>query len=151
MDRKEKARIRKRLIDHSELPCPHCRPPECCNYVAIQISTPRSKADFDDMFWQISHERVEYFVDDGKWYLLFHARCSHLDSEGRCMIYEDRFRVCREHPADRCEFWGGKFDLHFKTYEDLKTYADARWKRMAQNGRKKRAIPVRQRAGRKLA
>jgi Fe-S-cluster containining protein len=145
MDGKAKARIKRRLKTHGELPCSFCRPPECCNYVAVQIGTPRSKADFDDMLWHVSHEGVEYFVDSGKWYLLFHTRCSHLDSEGRCAIYEERFRVCREHPADRCEFWGGKFDLHFRTYEDLKTYADARWRRLSRNAGKAWAIRRRKR------
>ena len=108
--------------------CFHCVPAKCCLYTAIQVHGPRSRADFDDMLWHISHKNVEYFVEDGKWYLMVHARCDHLRKDNRCAIYEERFRICREHSTGNCEYSSGySFDHHFRTYEELKAFAEARW------------------------
>jgi len=105
----------------------------------MEVSAPRSRSDFDDMLWHISHEGVEYFIEDGKWFIRYLGRCRHLGDDNRCAIYEDRFDVCRGHPVDNCEFTGPyDFDYHFHTYEELKTYMDKRWERMRKAQRKRR-------------
>lgn len=128
--------------EHSDQ-CSRCRPAKCCIYVALQVPGPRSHSDFDDMLWHISHRGVEYFVEDGKWFIRFIGRCQHLDKDNRCRIYGKRFEVCRNHPPDNCEFTGPyDFDYHFKTYKQLKDYMEARWERMRRSQRKRRRRKV---------
>ena len=59
--------------------CDHCLPAKCCLYFALEIDTPTSKEDFEDMLWYIAHEKIEIFVEDKKWYLKVLNRCRMLN------------------------------------------------------------------------
>ncbi len=105
--------------------CASCKGATCCTYVTQQIDTPRTKADFSNLLWQVSHQGVQAFRDEGIWYLLFEGRCTHLQADGRCGIYETRPQVCRDHSNDCCELDAPReqgFDLHFPDYESLLQY-----------------------------
>ncbi|HHJ11679.1 MAG TPA: YkgJ family cysteine cluster protein [Chromatiales bacterium] len=112
--------------------CSFCRESKCCTYVTQQIDTPRSKDDFQTLLWQVSHEGVSAYKDEDGWFLLFDSRCSHLQPDGRCGIYEQRPWVCREHDNDYCEYDAPAeegFELHFPDYDSLLAYCRKRFKR----------------------
>ena len=67
----------------------------CCTYMTEALGPLRSKADFDHVLWQISHEHIEVYRDQDGWYLLIRGHCEHLQPGGACGIYEQRLQVCR--------------------------------------------------------
>ena len=84
------------------------------------------------MLWQVSHEGIEIYKDDDGWYLLVHAPCGHLQTDGACGIYTQRPPVCRSYSNDFCEYdepAERHFALHFRTYEDLLQYYRKRFRR----------------------
>ncbi len=92
----------------------------------------RSKADFEHLLWQVLHEGVEAYKDSDGWYLLIHTRCSHLQKNGSCGIYDSRPAICREYENDWCEYDAPAEDgfmLHFRNYEQLLAYCKKRFKR----------------------
>ena len=112
--------------------CSFCHESKCCTYVTQQIDTPRSKDDFQTLLWQVSHEGVSAYKDEDGWFLLFDSRCSHLQPDGRCGIYDQRPWVCREHDNDYCEYDAPAeegFELHFPDYDSLLAYCRKRFKR----------------------
>lgn len=112
--------------------CASCKGSLCCTYVTQPIPTPRSKQDFSNLLWQVSHIGVHAFRDEGIWYLLFEGRCTHLQPDGRCGIYESRPHACRDHSADNCEADAPRekdFDLHFKDYDELLAFCKKKFKR----------------------
>jgi len=116
-------------------PCDDCDA-RCCRYFALQIDTPRTKADFDDIRWYLAHEGTRVFVEGGKWFLEVANRCRHLDENNRCRIYPDRPTICREHDPARCERTDLEFahEREFRSDEELVRYVAWRWR-----GRKKKA------------
>ncbi|HXU92777.1 MAG TPA: YkgJ family cysteine cluster protein [Gallionella sp.] len=120
------------IVDHTQInKCASCKGSTCCTYVTQQIASPRTKLDFSNLLWQVSHRGVHVFRDEGIWYLLFEGRCDHLQPDGRCAIYETRPEACRDHSNDACEFDAPRetgFDLHFGTYEALLEYCKKRFK-----------------------
>jgi Fe-S-cluster containining protein len=111
--------------------CASCTGAICCTYTTQHIDTPRTKEDFSNLLWQVSHQGVHAFRDEGIWYLLFEGRCTHLQSDGRCGIYETRPQACRDHSNDYCELDVPReegFDLHFKNYDELLEYCKKKFK-----------------------
>jgi Fe-S-cluster containining protein len=112
--------------------CSRCLPSRCCTYITEALDTPRSKADFDHLLWQVSHEGVEIYKDASGWYLLVLGRCEHLQADGACGIYEVRPRICRDYDNDWCELDAPAeegFLLHFRAYAELLAYCRRRFKR----------------------
>jgi Fe-S-cluster containining protein len=129
---KDKAKKARRQKITPENKCSFCTESTCCTYVTQQIDTPRSKADFELLLWQISHAGVEIYKDEDGWFLLFQARCNHLQPNGDCGIYEARPTICREHSNEYCEFDSPAedgFDLYFDSYDGLLAYCRKRFKR----------------------
>jgi len=111
--------------------CSHCPGTKCCQYVTQQIDTPRKKADFQTLLWQISHANVEFYKDSDGWFLMFITPCEQLSDNGGCAIYEQRPDICREYENDFCEFDASAeegFELYFKTYPSLLAYCKKRFK-----------------------
>lgn len=83
---------------------------KCCNHVTIELDTPRSKADFEEIKWFVIHKDVSVFVDDDKvWHIQFNTPCNAL-KDNMCDIYDKRPEVCREYDPDECENNGiGKY------------------------------------------
>ena len=95
------------------------------------METPRSKEDFRQLLWQVSHQNVKLYKDDDGWTLLVDGKCQHLQINGDCGIYEVRPEICREHTNDYCEFDAPSedgFDLYFENYFDLLKYCKKRFK-----------------------
>ena len=116
----------------SEEKCGYCTNTTCCTYITQELDTPRSMEDFDTLLWQISHQNIQVYKDEGDWYLLVNNRCRHIQKDGRCGIYEIRPQICREHSNEDCEFntpaSDDDFDLYFPDYESLDTYCRERFK-----------------------
>lgn len=112
--------------------CDRCPGRKCCTYITQRIPAPRSKADFDHMLWQISHAGVQFYKDSDGWFLVFLTPCTHLRPDGRCGIYADRPRICRDYSNEYCEYDAPAehgFDLFFTSYESLLDYCRRRFPR----------------------
>ena len=115
----------------SENKCSFCTGSICCTYVTQHLDTPRSKEEFRQLLWQVSHNNIKIYKDDDGWTLLVEGTCQHLQVNGGCGIYEDRPEICRDHSNDYCEFDSPSedgFDLYFKNYYDLLKYCKNRFK-----------------------
>ena len=115
----------------SENKCSFCTGSICCTYVTQHLDTPRSKEDFRQLLWQVSHNNIKIYKDDDGWTLLVEGSCQHLQIDGGCGIYEVRPEICREHTNDYCEFDAPSedgFDLYFENYHDLLKYCKKRFK-----------------------
>ncbi|MBE9560817.1 MAG: YkgJ family cysteine cluster protein [Proteobacteria bacterium] len=115
----------------SENKCSFCTGSICCTYVTQHMETPRSKEDFRQLLWQVSHQNVKLYKDDDGWTLLVEGKCQHLHINGDCGIYHERPDICREHTNDYCEFDAPSedgFDLYFENYFDLLKYCKKRFK-----------------------
>jgi len=115
-------------------PCEGCHAP-CCRYFALQIDTPTSKADFENIRWYLCHEGTRVYVEKGKWYLEVASRCRHLDANNRCRIYPRRPTICRDHDPQTCEATGLELahEREFRNDAELARYVAWRWR-----GRKKK-------------
>jgi Fe-S-cluster containining protein len=123
--------IQKREYDPKDPdPCRGCC--DCCNYVAVSISRPRSFRDFDELYWFLLHEKVWVYVDEeNDWYVQFNTPCSELRDK-RCGIYPRRPKVCREYEVHDCTTYGeGEAEKFlFKCPEDLFAYLKKRRPKM---------------------
>ncbi|MCU7960370.1 MAG: YkgJ family cysteine cluster protein [gamma proteobacterium symbiont of Bathyaustriella thionipta] len=111
--------------------CQRCHASICCNYFTQALDTPRSKADFELLLWQISHQHAEIYKDSDGWFLLINSTCLHLQQDGTCGIYTQRPQICRDYSNDYCEFDAPAtdgFDLYFKNYASLLDYCRQRFK-----------------------
>ncbi|MCP4127548.1 MAG: YkgJ family cysteine cluster protein [Gammaproteobacteria bacterium] len=112
--------------------CFRCPGTKCCSYTTEALGVaPRSKADFDHLLWQISHQGMEIYKDEGEWYLMFHGSCEHIQADGACGIYEIRPQICRDYENAWCEYDAqaeGGFELHFKNHAELLAYCKTRFK-----------------------
>ncbi len=111
--------------------CHNCLSSICCNYVTQQITTPRSRACFDALLWQLSHRDIQLYKDEDGWFLLINTPCLHLQENGGCGIYSERPVVCRSHSDDYCEYDAPAvegFELFFDGYESLLKYCQQRFK-----------------------
>jgi len=114
-----------------ETKCGYCPGTICCTYITQSIDTPRSREDFDHLLWQLAHQNIQAYKDENGWFLLINNRCTHLQSDGRCGIYETRPQVCRDYSNDYCEFDARAepgFELFFDGYDALQTYCRKRFK-----------------------
>jgi len=102
--------------------CSFCKKSICCTYITQQIDTPKTKRDYSNLLWQVSHEHVAIFKDGGEWNLLIEGNCAHLLPGGGCGIYDSRPQACRDYSNDYCEFDTPAeegFKLYFPTYDSL--------------------------------
>lgn len=112
--------------------CSRCMGSTCCTYTTEALGTPRAKADFEHMLWQISHQGVEIYKDSDGWYLLIRGSCEHLLPKGGCGIYEQRPQVCRDYENDWCEYdepAEKHFAHHFRNHAELLEYCRKRFKK----------------------
>lgn len=116
----------------AENKCGYCTNSYCCTYVTEELTAPKSKEDYEHMLWQVSHEGVEVYKDDEGWWMMVSGRCTHLQPDGACGIYDVRPQICRDHTNDYCEFDSpaeDDYDLYFPDYETLLKYCKKRFKR----------------------
>ena len=112
--------------------CNKCTQKICCNSINQKIPTPKTREDFDNLLWQVSHENINIFKDADGWFLHIGTRCTHLAPDGACNIYDQRPWVCRDYKNDFCEFdesIAEASQLFFSTYEQLEKYCRKRFKK----------------------
>lgn len=130
----------------AEEKCSYCTNTTCCTYITQELDTPRSMEEFDTLLWQLSHEGVQLYKEDGSWYLLVNNRCRHIQPSGRCAIYAVRPQICRQHDNSDCEFNSPAgeedFDLFFADDVALDAWCrkrfkswDRRWERFARKAK----------------
>jgi Fe-S-cluster containining protein len=120
------------MKDPRESKCGRCKPPICCQYLTQQVDTPKTKADFDHLLWQLAHRDMQLFQDDEAWFLLINNPCQHLLADGNCGIYETRPQVCRDYTNDWCELDESAekgFKRFFNGYDALLEYCHQRFKK----------------------
>lgn len=98
----------------------------CCRYFALQIDTPKTALDFDNIRWYLMHENVIVFVEEKAWYVGILNRCKNLQDDNRCGVYETRPRICRNYDTDNCDWHGGEYRYEhlFTSAEQLRAYAE---------------------------
>ncbi len=103
--------------------CEHCTA-ACCQYIALPIDKPETRAEFEDVRWFLIHESVSVFVEDGEWFIAFQTRCRHLQTDFRCGIYDTRPRICRKYSTENCDYHSGDYgwEHHFTCAEHLDEY-----------------------------
>lgn len=119
------------MRNSSENKCSRCYDSKCCTYITQKIAGPRSKADFEHLLWQVSHQGVSAYKDTEGWFLLIDSHCNHLQENGFCGIYEKRPAICRDYKNNWCEYdqpADEGFQLYFKGYDDLFKYCQKRFK-----------------------
>jgi len=96
----------------------------CCREVAVSISTPRTKDDFDEIKWLVCHKNTNVYKDhDNDWLVEFATDCEHLDEDFRCKIYDKRPFVCREHKNTDCIKNSDNYHQKiFRNLEDVEAY-----------------------------
>ncbi len=102
------------------VPCRKCEA-RCCRYFALQLDTPKRKADFEHIRWYLAHKGVTVFVEKRKWYLDVANECRYLTKDHKCRIYYERPVICREHATDVCERTSDDFE-HDHVFRDMKEF-----------------------------
>jgi len=97
---------------------------KCCKYVVLDIDTPETKEDFENVRWYVAHKDVEVYVDfEGVWNVRFITMCEHLNNSDRCDIYDNRPEVCREFSYETCSVNSENEDVVvLKDLEDVDEY-----------------------------
>lgn len=109
-------------------PCDLCGG-RCCHYVAIEIDSPTTKSAVDHMRWYLLHKNVHIFQDhDSNWYVEFRTPCEYQDDGGRCTIYEERPKICRDHGNEEgeCEYYDSPYRYYFTRVDELEDYLEER-------------------------
>ncbi|NLE64449.1 MAG: YkgJ family cysteine cluster protein [Elusimicrobia bacterium] len=119
----------------------HCSPcTSCCEYVALEIDTPTTWKDFENIRWYLLHENVWVYVDfDNIWHVQFNTPCHKLE-KSRCGIYPQRPEICRAYDPKDCPRHAGGAEKHLFTNEEvLLAYLEKRrpamFKRLKDRGR----------------
>ncbi len=129
----EKGQARPDLQRAPGLPCARCAA-LCCRYYAVEIDSPESADDFDEIRWFLMHGSSWVWADGDEWRLQVEEPCRFLGPANECTIYETRPRVCRDYglPEGRarpndplCDYFGQgeRHEVEFRTLEDVDAYA----------------------------
>jgi uncharacterized protein len=105
---------------------------QCCRYFALQIDTPETAEDYDDLRWYLAHQHVTMFIEGKDWYLQVDTPCRYLQADHGCAIYDRRPKICRDYGWDaqgvpECHASGRDcgHDAVFDSPEALEAYAAA--------------------------
>jgi Fe-S-cluster containining protein len=109
--------------------CEQC-PALCCKNLSIRILRPRTRAEIQDLKWQLQFDTVRVYIRNKRWYQLVEGRCIYLAEDNRCKVYPLRPDVCRKHNPPDCEFFGDFYDVMIETPDQLEAHlAGARRKK----------------------
>jgi len=116
------------MKDKNSKTCDGCEG-NCCKYVAIEIDTPKSRKDFEDIKWYVIHKNIQVYVEeDGTWNIEFLTPCEYLDGNNQCEIYETRPKICREYDYEECTFHNEYEEKHtFRTLEDINNFIEKKF------------------------
>jgi Fe-S-cluster containining protein len=96
----------------------------CCKYIGVPIDAPDTAREWDDWRWYLAHEGISIYKHSGQWYLNIETRCTKLDKDLKCGIYETRPQTCAEYDPSGCEWQQPDtlWDVSFSTMEDLEAH-----------------------------
>lgn len=100
----------------------------CCRYVSVNIPTPNSLVDFDEIRWFVSHENVVVYKDcDDDWIVEFNSMCGEL-KDNMCVSYENRPNVCRGYDSRDCTHLStDDAKIVFSSPSDVERHVARRW------------------------
>lgn len=96
----------------------------CCYNVSVEVDEPEDADDIDQYVWLLLHEGLSIYVEDDQWYVEFKCRCSALNDDGTCSIYEHRPELCKRYDPKECLKHGEQdyYELIFKHPNELIKY-----------------------------
>ena len=112
------------MLEKNKKLCANCD--LCCRYITVGIDKPTTKAEYDNIIWQLLHENINVFVDhDNDWFVEFMTPCSKLNQTTKlCTIYETRPKICRDYKQFDCVRYNNEpaEKIYFKTAYDFEKY-----------------------------
>ena len=105
-------------------PCKDCD--FCCRHIALEIDTPETSEEFDQIKWFLTHKDIWIFIDhDDSWNLQANNKCEKL-IQGKCSIYEKRPQICRSYDTENCEKYGQgeSSKILWKTIEEFEDWIE---------------------------
>lgn len=106
----------------------------CCRYVALEIDTPETLKDFEDIRWYVAHKNIHVYVEeDGTWNLEFITPCEHLREDNHCDIHEmfvenpklRRPAICGDFDTSQCPHHNPYKEMFsFRSIEDVDKYIE---------------------------
>ncbi|MBS3162511.1 YkgJ family cysteine cluster protein [Candidatus Woesearchaeota archaeon] len=99
----------------------------CCREICVEIDEPKTVEDWDEIRWMVAHENIAVYVDDeDDWLVEIQTNCSKLNKDNKCLIYEKRPLICKDHKTDTCvknaEEEGEK--LRFNNVEEVEAHIE---------------------------
>ena len=90
----------------------------CCKMLVVEIDTPETKEDYEDILWYLYHPGIFIYIDtDNAWNVHFDVKCKYLNEQGKCDIYSNRPPVCRNYLVEECDHNMEEIKVFFKTPE----------------------------------
>jgi len=116
--------IKTRWNSYIMITCDKCKG-QCCKTLAVQLETPTTYDDYEDIYWYLYHKPAIIYVDvEDRWWIEFPTKCSKLDKNGKCTEYETRPPVCRKAKVQDCEVNKEEIKIMFKDEKEYKEYFD---------------------------
>lgn len=95
----------------------------CCKLLVIEIDTPETKDDYEDIKWYLFHKGVCVYIDkDDCWNVQFDSKCKHLTKDDTCAIYEKRPPVCKNYHVKDCDMNTKDICEIFETSEEYEAW-----------------------------
>jgi len=121
-----KSKSSQKKTKHDE--CGIC-PATCCRDLAMAIGKPHTKAEIEDLKWQVRFDNVDVFIKHHHWYLRVKGKCIYLGRDNRCKIYKRRPDKCRVHKPPHCERFGDYHEVLIHTPDELEAYLESKKKK----------------------
>ncbi|MFH1399482.1 MAG: YkgJ family cysteine cluster protein [Candidatus Woesearchaeota archaeon] len=97
---------------------------KCCEYAVIELPTPKSKLDIEEITWMLLHRIVIYIDKDHTFNAQINSRCIAL-TNGKCAIYAQRPLICRQYSLKNCEKYDKSTCVEFNDVTDWLAYVEA--------------------------
>jgi len=101
--------------------CQGC-PALCCKDLVVIIMKPRTRAEIENLKWELQFDTVSVFIRNNRWHTETKGTCIYLDENNMCTIYDRRPDRCRRHNPPDCERFGEHYDVMLRTPEELEAY-----------------------------
>lgn len=115
----------KKLTSHY---CQHKCGGQCCRYLMVKISPPKTRTDRDEHRWLLMHEGVQIRIESRLWYMLVHTPCKNLRENNLCAIYAERPDLCEEYSDCDGLYGPNKETIVFETVEQYDKFMAKRKK-----------------------
>jgi len=119
--------MKHKKVQTTKSDCHEC-PATCCKNLAMIIGRPHSRAEIEDLKWQIRFNTVKVYIHNRRWHLWVKGKCMYLGRSNRCTIYDTRPDKCRKYNPPHCEAFGKFYDVLLSTPDELEDYIKARKK-----------------------